>query len=144
MIQMFLNKSEKKTYVIASPIEGVLQKDGKPLSNIKMIRRLRWNGNEGGIFQKVITDRNGAFQFPLHEETLTMTKLAQFVAKADIEIEFEGEKVDLWYSTKFLEGLYDDTAGQFLNDLVCDISNSEERYRNGASKLSTLCRWNDD
>lgn len=40
-----LTKREKQTYVISSPMEGILMQDGQPLANTTITRLLRWNDN---------------------------------------------------------------------------------------------------
>ena len=41
MLGLF-GKKETEKYVVSSPLEGILVKDGQPLVNTKIIRRLRW------------------------------------------------------------------------------------------------------
>lgn len=135
-----LRKVEKKTYVIFSPLEGVLMDGGQPLPNASLTRRLRWNGNDEGLVQSFTSDDQGRFSLPVHEEALTLGKLTQFVAKADISVEFEGVYQDVWYSTKFEPEIFAETGAQ-LRELVCDLEKAEVTVRPGVSKVSTICRW---
>lgn len=130
----------KQTYVIASPMEGVLMKDGKPLANTKILRRLRWNSNDNGIEQEFMSDENGRFSLPIHEETLTLSALTQFVCSSHITINIDNEDYDIWYNNKFSPEIYAETNGP-IEDLTCDISSEELIVRPDISRIGTICRW---
>jgi hypothetical protein len=134
-------KNSTQTYVIFSPMQGVLMQDGKPLSHTKIIRRLRWNGNDDeGLVEEFMTDEQGKFSLPAHDEQLSIGMLGQFVAKAYIEVELGNEINEIWYSTKFEPEIYAETGGP-LEGLVCDIATERSTFRIGLSKISTNCRW---
>lgn len=135
---MLTNK--KESFVIASPLAGVLKFNNQPLANAKIIRRLRWNGNDAGLVQEFSTDGSGSFSVPSHEEALELGKLAQFVSSAKLEVEVDGELYDLWYSNKFEKELYAETGGE-LAQLVCDLDVDEVVVKSGLSKIMTVCRW---
>ena len=96
----FLIEKETKKYVIASPLSGVLMKGGKPLINTKIVRRLTWNGNDSGILQEFMTDGKGAFSIPVHEETLTLSGITEFVASNALYVHEATEESLFWYSPK--------------------------------------------
>ena len=131
---------ETKNYVISSPLAGVLVKDGKPLSNTKIIRRLTWNGNEEGIVDEFTTDDKGAFSIPIHEEVLTLNTMTEFVATNMLFVNEEIDDALFWYSPKRDEDLYSDTGGP-LNDLFCEINNEDERVNVTDSGVLTKCTW---
>lgn len=133
-------KPTTQQYVIASPMEGVLMKDGEPLRNTKIIRKLRWNSNDDGITTEFYTDENGFFSLPLHKETLTLGKLTQFVASTELNIETPEGIIELWYNNKFSGELHEETDGP-IPKLVCDIHESEIAFHAGTSKILTRCRW---
>lgn len=135
---MFSNA--EKTYVIFSPIEGVLMNGNQPLPNIIITRRLRWNGNEDGRIETFTTDDQGRFSLPLHEEKLALGMLDQFVAK--VELKINGDDV-IWYGNKMFPELYAETDGPVEN-LVCDIASEEipVYMRNSlVPSILTKCRW---
>lgn len=136
---MFL-KPASKNYVIFSPMEGVLMQNGKPLANTSITRRLRWNGNDEGLVEEFVTDEQGQFSLPIHEETLALGMLNQFVGKADLEIETENGKDYLWTSSKFFPEIYSETGGQ-ISELICDIESEEIAVPMGPSSILTKCRW---
>lgn len=137
---MFLNKPNPSTYVISSPLEGVLLRDGKPLGGAKIIRKLRWNGNAEGIFQEFMTDPSGAFSLPVHEETLTLGVLEQFVGKTDLEVEVDGNMEFFWYSAKMHKDL-DSKVNEVPENLICDIEEAEKSVNVEFGTCLTKCRW---
>lgn len=136
-------KGTEKKYVIFSPMEGVLLKDGKPLAHTKIIRTLRWNGNDDtGLVEEFSTDENGNFLLPLHEEVLSLGMLSQFVAKAELQVAFFDDIIDIWYNNKFTGDLYAETKDKLMN-LFCDITADEITVNSGQSTILTLCRWDE-
>ena len=116
--------------------------DGEPLPNAKIIRRLKWNGNEDGLVEEFVTDSQGRFSLPMHEEELSLGMLNQFVASADLEIETENGRDYLWTSSKFFPEIYTETNGK-VAELVCDINVEEIAVPMGATSILTKCRWKD-
>ena len=100
---MIFKKPTPVNFVISSPLEGVLLRDGKPLSHARIIRKLRWNGNDEGITQEFGTDESGFFSLPAHEETLSIGPLEQFVGKTNIDVEQNGVLENFWFSAKTLD-----------------------------------------
>ena len=130
-----------KTFVISSPLQGRLVKDGEPLANTQLIRTLEWNGNKEGSKEEVFTtDAQGYFHIPLFEVEMAMRGLEQFVAKTKIYINSVSEDNLLWYSPKMYEEIYGETGGP-LQDLVCDISNPEVVTQDTPENILTRCRW---
>jgi hypothetical protein len=136
---MFKKRTATK-YVIFSPMEGVLMQNGQPLSKAKIIRRLKWNGNDEGLVEEFYTDDQGRFSLPVHEEELSLGMLDQFVGKADIEFEIDTGKDYLWSSSKFFPEIYTESGGQMSN-LVCDLDFEEIAVPMGATSILTKCRW---
>lgn len=138
--EMFGANNSTKKFVIASPVEGVLLQGGKPLTDTRITRRLRWNGNDDGILQEFFTDARGKFSLPVHEEELELG-MTQFVSSSKLESEINGKVYDLWYSNKFDEDLHAETDGEILEDLICDIEEEEVSVEYDLSGVTTLCRW---
>lgn len=134
-------KPSPERYVIFSPMDGVLMRDGQPLANAKIVRKLTWNGNSEGHVQSFCTDEQGRFSLPLHEEELSLNMLTQFVAKADISVELEGNSVEIWYGSKTSQDLYSETDGP-VDGLICDINNEEVAVPMRPVAILTRCRWN--
>ncbi len=134
---------KKKTYVISSPMEGVMMKGGTPLPNTKIIRTLSWNGideERQELVQEFITDDGGHFSLPVQEDRMALGMLTQFVSSTALEAEIDGQKVFLWYSKNFEGSIYAETEGPISN-LVCDIVNEEMRVASNQTNITTVCRW---
>ena len=137
--EMFV-KPTTENYVIFSPMEGVLMRNDQPLANTKIIRRLRWNGNDEGLVEEFATDDQGRFSLPVHEEALSLGMLSQFVGKADLEVKTESGKDYIWTSSKFFPEIFTETGGK-ISDLVCDIESEEVAVPMGPTSILTRCRW---
>ena len=138
---MTIGKSAKEKYVIFSPMQGVLMQNGKPLAYTKIIRRLRWNGNdEEGLVEEFMTDEAGRFSLPIHEEQLALGMLSQFVGKADLEVGTAEGREYLWSSSKFSPEVFAETDGE-LNELTCDMASEEIAVPMGPTSILTKCRW---
>ena len=133
---------ETKNYVISSPLAGVLVKDGKPLSNTKIIRRLTWNGNEEGIVDEFTTDDKGAFSIPIHEEVLTLNTMTEFVASNTLYVHEISDENFFWFCPKRSEELYSDTGGK-IEELVCELNNEEDRVtpESADTYVFSKCTW---
>ena len=141
---MTIGKSAKEKYVIFSPMQGVLMQNGKPLAYTKIIRRLRWNGNdEEGLVEEFMTDEAGRFSLPIHEEQLALGMLSQFVGKAVLEVQTENGKDTIWFSSKLMPEIYSET-GESLTELICDTEFEETPVfigENIVPNIMTKCRW---
>ncbi len=139
---MFI-KPSTETYVIFSPMEGVLMKDGQPLPNTKIIRTLRWNDNDDGLTETFTTDEQGRFSLPIHEEDLTLGVLTQFVAKTQLHVEKIEDSQLIWYNSKMTPEIHSETGGE-LFQLSCDLDNEEIPVYLNESVIATIltkCRW---
>lgn len=136
-----LNKMSK-TYVICSPMEGVLMKSGKPLANTKIIRMLKWNGSDAWVNSTFISDDQGRFFLPIHEETLSLGIFDTFVAKMDLRVETDEGVHEIWCSSKLRSKIYEETGGP-VSELVCDIDADEVAAQTRPMPTLTKCRWKD-
>ncbi len=138
MLAIFGKTAEQ--YVISSPLAGTLVKGGKPLSNTKIIRRLRWNDNDDGVVDEFITDENGYFSIPAYEKTLTLGKLTQFVSNIELFAESESDENFFWYSNKFSGEIFSDFEAS-LQDVICDIQKKEQRIELNHGAIYSKCHW---
>ena len=136
---MFLNKPTAKMYSITPAFKGVLTKGGEPLRNQKLIRKLRWNGNEEGIEQVLYTNDEGEFELMPHEEELTLGTLEEFVAKTDIYIDASDDSY-IWYSAKMDNSLNSEFLELPIN-VKCDLNNAEQSVRMQHGLCLTRCIW---
>ncbi|WP_143247447.1 DUF4198 domain-containing protein [Agaribacterium haliotis] len=138
-------KKETSEYVIASPLKGVLLYQGKPLADTLITRHMRWTGNEDkGELQEFYTDKNGSFDLPLYTKQLTLNVLTEFFSTQQITVSVDNTPVDIWYSGKVSNDLWDDTGGESLRALVCDplaVEVAVYYEGSGSARMLTRCRW---
>ncbi|TLM77030.1 DUF6795 domain-containing protein [Microbulbifer harenosus] len=140
--EMF-GKVKEETYVIASPLSGVLLRDGKPMPNARLLRRLTWNGNEEGVVQEFRTDEEGRFELPVHEEGLSLNFLTQFVAKSTVYVASEADENMIWYSSKLTPELNSEIENPVVG-LTCDMADDEvivHGRESSVPNIMTRCRW---
>ncbi|KGJ96921.1 DUF6795 domain-containing protein [Colwellia psychrerythraea] len=133
-------KDEQVKYVISSPLNGVLVRDGKALANAKIIRRLSWSGNDVGVIDEYLTDDEGYFDIPMHEESLSLGKLTEFVGSITLYIETIDDDNFFYHSSKRSPEIYSDTEAH-LEDLVCDMAQEEELVDISRVGIFSRCKW---
>lgn len=136
---MTLKSPEPKHYVTCRELSGSLEKNGKPVAHAKIIRTLKWNGNEEGIVDYFKTDDKGHFHIPKNDQILSISPFDQFVAKASIKIQHENETSDLWYEV--LMNQMPHSLGDIMS-LKCELSTESKRVFSESGLLGTICTWN--
>ena len=143
MFSLF-GKKELKNYYISSPLQGVLVKNGKPMANTKIIRKLTWNDNEEGLKGEFITDENGRFDIPGHQENLNLGSMTEFVGAIELFAESDDEEhMDenfFWLSSKHSEENFSDIEKP-LEGLICDLSREKMAVDIGDNSIYGRCTW---
>ncbi len=139
MLGLF-GKKDVENYVISSPLSGVLVREGKPLTNTKIIRRLSWSGNDEGFVDEFITNDKGYFDIPMHEELLTIGKLTEFVGTLTLYIESIDDDNFFYHSSKRSPEIYSDTK-EPLQELVCDMAQEEALVDISRVGIFSRCKW---
>ncbi len=144
MLKPFLKKTEEKTYVIFSPLSGVLMKEGQPLANTKIIRKLTWNANEEGVIEEFYTDEQGRFDIPQYDAAFKMGVLTEFVASQYLSIEPNAKDDIFWVATNRSGEVFAELGYQ-PEDLICDVSFErkipEENMKDTSGLMATKCQW---
>jgi len=114
--------------VLFSEVKGVVQKQGKPLANVEVIRSYTELDNTGN--ESVKTDENGHFNFPKVTKTLFFElgffPPSKVVITQEIVIKFEEKIFDAWV---FSKGDYKNGSeiGKEKINIICDLNN-EVKY----------------
>lgn len=137
---MIFKKKPSENYVISSPLKGQLLNAGEPMANTKIIRELEWEGHEGAVIEEYLTDENGFFDLPVHEEALSSGGIGQFVAYTKIFVEHDGNREGVWTSAKTHKGLNSE-FDEPPQDLVCDVTTPKSRVEMNHGLCMTRCRW---
>lgn len=144
MFSLF-GKKELKNYYISSPLQGILVKDGKPMANTKIIRKLTWNDNEEGLRDEFFTDNEGHFDIPAHQEKLKLGSMTEFVGAIELFAKSDDEEHlnenFFWLSTKRSEENFSDIE-KALEGLICDLSRDKMAVDIGDNSVYGRCTWN--
>ncbi|MEQ3632314.1 MULTISPECIES: DUF6795 domain-containing protein [Thalassolituus] len=135
----FGNKSEER-HVTSSPIEGRIFENGIPVSNARIVRKVRSNINQDWVLEEFKTDDNGYFNLPIKEEVYSLG-LTQFVSATQIDIEINGQLVNFWYSNNSRGHLYSEFGGAALENLICELTNEEIIINGDGYGILTKCLW---
>lgn len=135
----FGNKSEE-TFVTSSPIEGKIMNEGLPVTNARIVRKVRSNKHQDWVVEEFSTDENGFFSLPVREETYALG-LTQFVSATQVDIEINGELVNFWYSNNSLGRLYSEFGGEALRDLICELTQEEIIINGDSYGILAKCHW---
>lgn len=139
----------KKYDVHLSPeVHGQITLEGKPLSNIEILRGLTY-GDDGELIDKATTDEQGRFYFP--EKNIRSRKPGSMFDESRIRqiisLDYNKEKYLLWYTAPI--GVKTNKAlTERLKKLNCDLSNIEEEvefdspeYPQSGHLVHSICRW---
>ena len=135
----FGNKSEE-TFVTSSPIEGKIMNEGLPVTNARIVRKVRSNKHQDWVVEEFSTDENGFFNLPVREETYALG-LTQFVSATQVDIEINGELINFWYSNNSLGRLYSEFGGEALRDLICELTQEEIIINGDSYGILAKCHW---
>jgi len=121
------------TYTMATP----------PLANVKIVRKTSYNTIKSSwVEDEFYTDEYGYFNTPAKEAAMKLTFLDQFLAITKLLVELESETLLVMESDRMeSDGNFIEFGGAKPKDLICNIRNSEEAYREGHSRIYTRCRW---
>lgn len=119
------------TKVMFSEVQGVILKDGKPVSGALVTREFTWAWNDYSQKDQFTTDSTGKFKFPLASRFSLATSLLPHepVIKQKITIQHEGKEYLAWRYFKHDYNKNDELAGKDIN-LKCDLTKEPGFYIN--------------
>lgn len=130
----------KSTQVyLASPLEGVLYDDGRPVGNARMVRVIGFGG-EDIREDEIVTDAEGGFSFSEAIKEMNLSPLNELVISQKISV-YYGEKDHLvWIKSKRVPEIYGELSGRPTN-FRCDLAKTPVRVDQGRGLLQTSCEW---
>lgn len=131
----------EKVYVTSSPLQGKILNNGTPVANARVIRKVRSNQHEDWVTEEFSTDDLGNFSLPVKEESYDLG-LAQFVSATQVDIEVDGEWVNVWYSNNTRGELNSEFGGEQPQGLVCDLTQNEIIINGSGFGILAKCSWN--
>lgn len=118
-----------------SGMSGVIQMDGKPAANVRLVRAAESKVDE------TTTDENGYFEFPpVFERTVAKYLPQEFTALQQIAAHYNGEEFELWTAVKRKPEENTEARGQPLV-VQCDLSNERRLLKVNNSPIFSLCTW---
>lgn len=135
----------KTKYCIFSRFEGTLMHDGKPVSGVKIVRKMSIDDTyEMKVVEEVVTNEKGEFKFESRWEKVSMPMLSEFRILQEAYAYYQGEEIDIWGSARSRSpDEYDEFAGNYKN-LICELTKESEKLRFKHHRLSrpyTKCSW---
>ncbi|WP_460804417.1 DUF6795 domain-containing protein [Microbulbifer agarilyticus] len=126
-----------KAYIF-SEINLSITHKGKPAANAKITRIVEWQKEKVDVFT---TDDHGQAALPaLKERSLNQLLPVQFVAAQVVNVEFQGEKYEIWVNSKMSPAENAELGGIPLN-LACELTQEAVPIEELDSVLVTSCRW---
>ncbi|MAD44754.1 MAG: hypothetical protein CMI02_12865 [Oceanospirillaceae bacterium] len=137
---MSLIGTGEQAYVTSSPLQGQILHHGKPVSNARILRKVRSNQHQDWITEEFNTDDKGNFYLPVREETYDLG-LTQFVSATQVDVELNGEWVNFWYSNNTRGELNSEFGGEQPQGLVCDLTQDEIIINGSGFGILAKCQW---
>ncbi len=119
------------TKVMFSAVQGVVLKDGKPLTEVKVLRTFKWTWNDTKQHDETTTDANGKFNFALASRISLITSISPHepVIYQTIKIIYEGKEHMAWELTKHNYRENGELKGKKIN-IECKIEKKEGYHIN--------------
>ena len=132
------SKAEEEV-VIFSPMQGQITLNGKPVSNARIERYLKWKDEEGerDYFE---TDGDGWFEIPVKQDVVKLSTISQFVIAQEIRVYVDDVEYPIWAKAKREKGLFDELEGKPVN-FRCELTDDFARVEAGRGTLLTSCKW---
>ena len=132
------SKAEEEV-VIFSPMQGQITLNGKPVSNARIERYLKWKDEEGerDYFE---TDGDGWFEIPVKQDVVKLSTISQFVVAQEIRVFIDDVEYPIWAKAKREKGLFDELEGKPVN-FRCELMDDFARVEAGRGTLLTSCKW---
>lgn len=128
--------SPGKTCVF-SEVKAQITKDGKPISNAKVIRRWEWNKANS---DEAMTDKQGVVTFPaVFESSLSRLLPTELVIGQQLSIDINGEEVVFWTNSKREPEPNAEYGGASFH-ISCELSDEEVLIEDYGSLMVTMCR----
>ena len=128
---------------LSSAVNGVVLKDGEPVENVKIVRRLNWHWGNQQIEDSATTDTKGSFTLDAKSASSFTAKIFPHepVIEQRITLEHEGVEYKAWLFTKHNYDENGELNGKPLN-FICELTD-EPKYREayGTREAFGICRF---
>ncbi len=126
--------------VLSSPLAGLLTYQEKPVTGIKIVRKLSWFDGDESFEDFVVTDSKGHFTLPVIRKTLKLSSLVPLIVSQEIHAIHRGEHILLWVMGKDSKIEYGELGGKPVN-LRCELTSERRITRDYNTPMMTRCTW---
>ena len=132
------SKAEEEV-VIFSPMQGQITLNGKPVSNARIERYLKWKDEEGerDYFE---TDGDGWFEIPVKQDVVKLSTISQFVIAQEIRVYVDNNEYLIWTLAKSSKVKFGELGGRAIN-FRCELTDEPTRVEVNDGLLGTSCKW---
>ena len=132
------SKAEEEV-VIFSPMQGQITLNGKPVSNARIERYLKWKDEEGerDYFE---TDGDGFFQLSIRKDIVTLSAFSTFVMSQEIRVYVDDNEYLIWTMGKGSTVKFGELGGRPVN-FRCELNDKPVRVEVTDGLLGTSCKW---
>jgi len=123
-----------------SSMTGVVNLDGKPVANIRLVRTINYNKD---IVDETVTDENGKFEFPAVFRNNYAGKILpmEFVVNQAIIAHHNGKEYEMWSGVKRKPEENSESRGKALQ-VTCELGLEDKLHIwVNDSPISSLCTW---
>ena len=132
-----------KHYVLFSNISGTITIDGKPVSNARVVRRVRKaHTTNDDLIDETTTDESGYFNMPVIRQKSIAAAIfpMAFGAPQEIHVYYEGMKHKIWSGGKTDPAENAEARGKPLV-VSCDLASEEKMITVNGGTIFTKCDW---
>jgi len=123
---------------VFSVVKARVTKSGEPLKNVRIIRRWEWSSLQE---ESTITDETGYFEFPaVFEKSASRLLPVELVIAQGLYVVDGDEEKKIWSNSKREPEENAEFNGRSIN-LICELTNEMEIYKDFGSRMRTLCSW---
>lgn len=131
----------KEKVCIASGISGVILRNGQPVTNLIVRRKLSWKSEKWDEIEEIETDTNGKFSFSTRWEKIRLRLMTQpaFIIEIDVLDESLEEPI-IFSTTKLGIEEYSEFDG-IPNNLKCELTDEIRKVDTKYGFIGTNCYW---
>lgn len=132
----------KEKACISTGISGVILRNGEPIPNLTVRRKLSWKTDEWDNITEVITDKNGAFSFESYWQKVRLKLMTQPVFHARIVVidKLSGEEEIIFNTAKLGLEEFEEFEGVPTN-FRCELSEERRKVDTKYGFIGTNCYW---
>lgn len=132
----------KEKACISTGIAGVILRNGEPVPNLIIRRKLSWKNEHWDNITDVVTDKNGAFSFETFWKKIRLKLMTQPVFHTRIEVLNigSGEGTIIFNTAKLGLDEFEEFGG-IPTDFRCELTEDRRKVDTKQGFIGTNCYW---